>query len=166
MTYSFLNSFCSINNFAMVKSARDEISQISVLTKKNLQGKSLSMKSAPHVDNWKENHIQELVMIMINCFWGIIDRRKAISIASSRDLCQRFSPSRISDLTLTWFEPALKLSSNVCRIELCSCVNHYTTAPSRSLTHFVSLVTFCNLHPPKNRKPLFEHLVFWWFHGV
>ena len=35
----------------MVKSARDEISQISVLTKKNLQGKSLSMTSAPHVDN-------------------------------------------------------------------------------------------------------------------
>ena len=39
-----------------------------------------------------------LVMIMMmNCFCGMVDRRKAFSPISSRSHCQRSSPSRISD---------------------------------------------------------------------
>ena len=33
----------------------------------------------------------------LNCFCGMVDRRKAFSLISSRDHCQRSSPSRISD---------------------------------------------------------------------
>ena len=38
-----------------------------------------------------------MMMMMINCFCGMVDRRKAFSLISSRDHCQRSSPSRISD---------------------------------------------------------------------
>ena len=33
----------------------------------------------------------------LNCFCGMIDQRKALSLISSRDYCQRFSTSQISD---------------------------------------------------------------------
>ena len=44
------------------------------------------------------------------CFCGTVDRQKTFSLISSRDHCQRSSPSRISD-TLRAFEPAQNLSS-------------------------------------------------------
>ena len=44
-------------------------------------------------------------MVMMNCFRGMIDRRKAFSLISSRDHCQRSSPSRISDMPRAGFEP-------------------------------------------------------------
>ena len=34
---------------------------------------------------------------LMNCFCGMVDRRKAFSLISSRDHCQRSSPSRFSD---------------------------------------------------------------------
>ena len=37
------------------------------------------------------------MMMMMNCFCGMVDRRKAFSLISSRDHCQRSSPTRISD---------------------------------------------------------------------
>ena len=62
------------------------------------------------------------MMKMMNCFCGMVDRRKALSLISSRDHCQRFSPSRISDTPRARFEPAQNQ-------KLCSSDNHYTTAP-------------------------------------
>ena len=44
-------------------------------------------------------------------FCGMVDRRKAISLISSRDYCQRSSPSRISDTPRAGFEPAQNISS-------------------------------------------------------
>ena len=38
------------------------------------------------------------VMKMMNCFCGMVDRHKAFSLISSRDLCQRSSPSQISNM--------------------------------------------------------------------
>ena len=38
-----------------------------------------------------------VMMMMMNCFCGIVDWRKALSLISSRDHCQTSSPSRISD---------------------------------------------------------------------
>ena len=35
--------------------------------------------------------------LMMNCFCGMVDRRKAFSLIFSRDHCQRSPPSRISD---------------------------------------------------------------------
>ena len=37
-------------------------------------------------------------MMMMNCFCGIVDQRKAFSLISSRDHCQRSSPSRIKEV--------------------------------------------------------------------
>ena len=51
-----------------------------------------------------------VMMMMMNCFCGMIDRRKACSLISSRDHCQRSSPSRISDTPQAGFEPAQNLS--------------------------------------------------------
>ena len=47
-----------------------------------------------------------LMMMMMNCFCGMVDRRKAFSPISSRDHCHRSLPSRISDTPRAGFEPA------------------------------------------------------------
>ena len=52
-----------------------------------------------------------MMMMMMNCFCGMVDRRKAFSLISSRDHCQRSSPSRSSDTPRGEFEPAQNLSS-------------------------------------------------------
>ena len=51
------------------------------------------------------------LMMMMNCFCGMVDRRKAFTLISSRDHCQRSSPSQISDTLRAGFEPAQNLSS-------------------------------------------------------
>ena len=61
-----------------------------------------------------------MMMMMKNCFRGMVDRRKAFSLISSRDHCQRFSPSQISDTLRAGFEPSKNLRNSD---------NHYTTAP-------------------------------------
>ena len=43
-------------------------------------------------------------MIMMNCFYGMGDQRKAFSLISSRHHCQSSSPSRISDTTRAAFQ--------------------------------------------------------------
>ena len=47
-----------------------------------------------------------MVMMIMNCFFRMIDRRQVFSLISSRDHCQRFSPSQISDTPRAGFEPA------------------------------------------------------------
>ena len=74
-------------------------------------------------------HLQ--MMMMMNCFCGMVDRRKAFSLISSRDHCQRSSPSRISDTPWAGFEPAQNLSSGL--VEW-SCVVVITTTPRRHYT--------------------------------
>ena len=54
-----------------------------------------------------------MMMMMINCFSGMVDQRKAFSLISSWDHCQRSSPSRISDKLRAGFEPAQNLSSGL-----------------------------------------------------
>ena len=47
-------------------------------------------------------------MMMMNC--GMVDRRKAFSLISSRDHFHRSSPSRIFDTLPVGFKPAQNLS--------------------------------------------------------
>ena len=47
-----------------------------------------------------------MMMMMMNCFCGMVERRKAYSFISSRDHCQRSSPSQASDMLQAGFEPA------------------------------------------------------------
>ena len=51
------------------------------------------------------------MMIKMNCFCGMVDQRKMSSLISSRDHCQRSSPSRTSDRSQARYEPAQNLSS-------------------------------------------------------
>ena len=54
-----------------------------------------------------------MMMMIMNCFCGMVDRRKVINLISSLGHCQRFSPSRISDTPGRGFEPAQNLSSDL-----------------------------------------------------
>ena len=47
----------------------------------------------------------------LNCFCRMLGRRGVLSLISSRDHCQRFSPSQIPDMPRAEFEPAQSLSS-------------------------------------------------------
>ena len=51
------------------------------------------------------------MMMMVDCFCGMVDRRKALSLTSSRDHYQRLSPLEISDTLQTRSEPLQNLSS-------------------------------------------------------
>ena len=46
-------------------------------------------------------------------FCDMVDQRKAFSLISSQDHCQRSSPLRISDTPQAGFEPAQNLSSGL-----------------------------------------------------
>ena len=74
---------------------------------------------------------------LMNCFCGMVDRRKAFSLISSRDHCQRSSPSRISD---TGFELAQNLSSGL--VEW-SCAVVITTTPRRLIYSVFSVFFQC-----------------------
>ena len=67
-------------------------------------------------------------MMMMNCFCGMVDQRKAFSLISSRDHCHRSSPSWISDTPLAGSEPAQNLSSG---LNEWSCAVVITTTPRR-----------------------------------
>ena len=69
-----------------------------------------------------------LMMMMMNCFWCMVDRRKAFSLISRRDHCHRSSPSQICDTPWAGFEPAQKLSLGL--VEW-SCAVVITTTPQR-----------------------------------
>ena len=71
-----------------------------------------------------------MIMMLMNCFCGMVDRRKAFSLISSREHCQRSSPSQISDTRGAGFEPEFRLSW----MKMCSSDNHYTTAPQNHYT--------------------------------
>ena len=55
----------------------------------------------------------QVFMMMMNCVCGMADQRKAFSFISSRDHCQRSSPSQIADTPRAGFEPAQNLSSGL-----------------------------------------------------
>ena len=77
----------------------------------------------------------------------MVNRRKAFSLISSRDHCQRSSPSRISDTPRAGFEPAQNLSSGF--VEW-SCAVVITTTPRRHRCH----------HNPKKSTFLLFYLMF------
>ena len=66
------------------------------------------------------------MMMMMNCFCGMVDRRKAFSLISSRDHLQRSSPSRISDTPRAGLELAQNLSLGLVEG---SCAVLITTTP-------------------------------------
>ena len=69
-----------------------------------------------------------LMIIMMNCFCGMVYRWKAFSLISGRDHCQRSSPSRISDTPWAGFE--LVQNRSLGFLEW-SCAVVITTVPRR-----------------------------------
>ena len=69
-----------------------------------------------------------VMMMMMNYFCGMVNRRKAVNFVFRQDHCQRFSPSRIFDMPRAGFEPAKNLSSGF--VEW-SCAVVITTTPRR-----------------------------------
>ena len=51
-----------------------------------------------------------MMIMMMNCFRGMVNRRKAFNLISIRDHCQRSAPLQISDTPRTGFEPPQNLS--------------------------------------------------------
>ena len=54
-----------------------------------------------------------MMMMMMNCFCAMVDRRKAFSLISSWDHSQRSSASQISNMPQAELEPAQNLGSFV-----------------------------------------------------
>ena len=92
-----------------------------------------------HLTNylWKRMSIMMMMMMMmmmINCFCGMVDRRKAFSRISSWDHCQRSSPSGNSDTPRAEFEPAQNMSLGLVGW---SCVVMITTTLFDQLEHYL-----------------------------
>ena len=69
-----------------------------------------------------------LLIKMMSCFCGMVDRRKTFRLIFSRDHSQRSSPSRISHTSGVWYECAQNLSPGVFEW---SCTVVMTTKPRR-----------------------------------
>ena len=54
-----------------------------------------------------------MMMMMKNYFCGMVDRRKAFSLISNWDHCQRSSLSGVSYMPRAGFEPAQNLNSGL-----------------------------------------------------
>ena len=78
-----------------------------------------------------------LELCYMNSFCSMVDRRKAFSLISSREHCQRSSRSQTSDTPQARFEPAQNLSSGL--VEW-SCGVVITTTPPRRLSHVRKLL--------------------------
>ena len=71
-------------------------------------------KGIPMKERFRENVISEKkvkIVMMMNCFCGMVDQRKAFGLTFSWDHCQSSSPSQISDTQQAGFEPAQNLDS-------------------------------------------------------
>ena len=80
------------------------------------------------VDDVKNRLLFHVQKMKINCFCGMVEQRKAFSLISSRDHCQRSSSSRISDTPWAGFEPTQNLSSGLVEG---NCAVVITTTPRR-----------------------------------
>ena len=79
------------------------------------------------------------VMMMMNCFCGMVDRRNLFSLISSWDHCQRSSRSWISDMPPAVLEPAQNLSSGFVQWS-CAVVNKYITKINKYICLYVYIM--------------------------
>ena len=68
----------------------------------------------PNISQSKTNQTMKLVqLMMMNCFCGMVDQKKAFSLISGQDHCQRSLPLWISDTLQGGFEPMQNPSSGL-----------------------------------------------------
>ena len=68
------------------------------------------------------------MMMMKNYFCRMIDQQKVLSLTSSQDHCQRFSPLWISDMAVNKIWTCTETEFKLCRMKLCSSDNNYNLA--------------------------------------
>ena len=85
-----------------------------------------------------------MMMMMMNCFCGMVDQQKVFGLISIWDHCQRSSPLWISDTPRAGFKPTQNLSSGF--VEW-SCAVLITTTPRRH-----KLLKWNKKHCPKFHK--------------
>ena len=73
----------------------------------------LSLDTRRKLNVQKASRRRPRLLMMMNCFCGMLDRRKAFSLISSRDHCQRSSSSQICDTPQAGFEPAQNMNSGL-----------------------------------------------------
>ena len=117
--------------------------------------------------NWKKLMMKNIIMMMMMmmiCFCAMVDRWKRFSLISSRDHCQRPSPSRISDTLRTGFELAQGLVEWNCAVVITTIPRcHYKigrmTIAKLFLLHVKYFVHMRNLlwnHSEKFRGNLYQ----------
>ena len=92
--------------------------------------KNIYIKSTIYMCTYTIYNMQCIWFMMIVCFCGMVDWRKAVSLISSRHNCQRSSPSRISDRPPAGFERPQNLSSGLVEWSCAAMITttlHYTT---------------------------------------
>ena len=79
-----------------------------------------------------------MMMMVMNCFCGMVDRRKTFSLVSSWDHVR--DPHHLESPTCSEQDLNLRRTSvQTCWIKLCSSDNKYTTAPFAPLFHCNSI---------------------------
>ena len=72
----------------------------------------------------KEGAARLKCMMMTNCFLQMVDQRKALSLVSSREHRQRYSPSQISDTPRNRIWTCAEPKFRLCWMKLCISGNH------------------------------------------
>ena len=90
----------------------------------------------------------------MNCFCGMVDQWRTVSLVSNWDHCQRSSQPEISDMPQTGFEPVQNLISGF--IEW-SCAVVITTMPRRHYTTSIGIVFCCRFTVIYNSMLLSKH---------
>ena len=87
----------------------------------------------PHQVIAYHKYLRNDELMMMNCFCGMGNRRKAFNLIFSRNRCLRFSRSQISDMPRAGLESAQNLNSGF--VEW-SCAAVITTTPRRYKLYF------------------------------
>ena len=102
-----------------------------------------------------------MMMIMMNCFCDMVDGRKAFSLISSWDHCQRSSLLWISNTPRAGFEPAQNLSADLvewsCAVVLTTTPRHqqinYTVISNYQCFDYESSIALFNFFSTKDYQP-------------
>ena len=119
------NYNCTISAYYIWLGAHHLVSLIQAVytyatAKTRVHNKEFSVKSrcrqgrmeSPMSINIYFDSVLMMMKMMVNCFCRMVDQRKALSLISKWDHCERFSPLQISDTLRVGFEPAQNQGSD------------------------------------------------------
>ena len=88
-----------------------------------------------------------MMTMMMNFFLGIFEQRKALSLISSRDHCQRFSPLQISDTLREESKSAKNLSTDFVEWSFVVVFSQKKSVKNNKAQHiYMHVYTFINVY--------------------